>query len=66
MSQNQFLKILERDLQEINKTIDMKIMKGLDYTREARDHKLILKKIRYNTRSRNSFFNRFFPFVLKY
>ncbi|MFA7285350.1 MAG: hypothetical protein WC011_00675 [Candidatus Paceibacterota bacterium] len=66
MSQNQFLKILERDLQEINKTIDMKIMKGLDYTREARDHKLILKKIKYNTRSRGSFFNRFFPFVLKY
>lgn len=44
----------------------MKIMKGLDYTREARDHKLILKKIKYNTRSRGSFFNRFFPFVLKY
>lgn len=66
MSQNQFLKILERDLQEINKTIDTKIMKGLDYSREARDHKLILKKIKYNTRGRSSFFNRFFPFVLKY
>lgn len=66
MSQNQFLKILERDLQEINKTIDMKIMKGLDYTREARDHKLILKKIRYNTRGGNTFFNRLFPFILKF
>jgi hypothetical protein len=65
MSQNQFLKILERDLQDINKTIDMKIMKGLDYTREARDHKLILKKIRYNTRGGN-LFNRLFPFILKF
>lgn len=66
MSKNQFLKILERDLQDINKVIDMKIIKGLDYTREAQDHKLILKKIRYNTRSRNTFFSRLFPFILKY
>ena len=66
MSQNQFLKILERDLQDINKAIDMKILRGLDYSREARDHKLILKKIKYNTRNRSSFFNRFFPFILKF
>lgn len=65
MSQNQFLKMLEKELHNINKNIDMKIMKGLDYSEDARNHKLILKKIRYNTRDKNSFFNRFLPFMLK-
>ncbi|KKR79676.1 MAG: hypothetical protein UU24_C0004G0014 [Candidatus Nomurabacteria bacterium GW2011_GWA2_40_9] len=58
MSQSQYLKMLERELQKINKIIDTKIVRGQDYMREARDHKLILKKIRYHTR--RSFFDRFF------
>jgi hypothetical protein len=66
MSQNQFLKILERDLQDINKVIDMKIMQGLDYSREARDHKLILKKIKYNSRNRSNFFSKIFPFNFQF
>ncbi len=66
MSQNQFLKILERDLQEINKTIDLKIMQGLDYSREARDHKIILKKIKYNSRNRSNFFSKIFPFNFQF
>ena len=44
MSQIQYLKMLERELQKINKIIDQKIIRGQDYVREARDHKLILKK----------------------
>ena len=58
MSQIQYLKILERELQKINKIIDQKIIRGQDYVREARDHKLILRKIHYHTRK--SFFSRFF------
>lgn len=56
MSQSQYLKMLEREINNINKKIDVKILKGLDYTREARDHKLLLKKVRYNTQK--SFGNR--------
>jgi len=50
MSQSQYLKMLEKEIQKINKKIDLKILQGQDYRREARDHKLLLKKVRYNTR----------------
>jgi len=57
MSQDQYLKILKKDIQEINKTIDQKIMRGESYKREARDHKLMLRHLRYHTNK--SFFSRF-------
>ncbi len=57
MSQTQYLKMLEREIQKINKKIDLKILQGQDYKKEARDHKLLLKKVRYN--SRVSLTNRF-------
>ena len=50
MSQTQYLKMLEREIQKLNKKIDVKILKGEVYSREARDHKLLLKKVRYHTR----------------
>ena len=50
MSQTQYLKMLEKEIQKINKKIDLKILQGQDYRKEARDHKLLLKKVRYNSR----------------
>jgi len=50
MSQTQYLKMLEKEIQKINKKIDLKILQGQDYRREASDHKLLLKKVRYNSR----------------
>ena len=50
MSQSQYLKMLEKEIQKINKKIDLKILKGEAYWKEARDHKLLLKKVRYNTK----------------
>ncbi len=50
MSQTQYIKMLEREIQKINKRIDLKIMQGQAYAKEARDHKLLLQKVRYNTR----------------
>jgi hypothetical protein len=50
MSHSQYLKMLEREIQKINKKIDLKILQGQDYRKEARDHKLLLKKVRYNSR----------------
>ena len=49
MSQKQYLKMLEREIQKINQEIDFKILHGENYRKEARDHKLLLKKVRYNT-----------------
>ncbi len=59
MSQTQYLKMLEKEIQRINKKIDLKIVEGKNYMKEAREHKLLLRKVRYH--SRRSFFNRFFP-----
>jgi len=50
MSQSQYLKMLEKEIQKINKKIDLKILQGEAYFKEARDHKLLLQKVRYHTR----------------
>lgn len=58
MSQAQYLKMLEREIQKINKKIDLKILQGQNYKKEALEHKLLLKKVRYN--SRRNFWGNFF------
>jgi hypothetical protein len=50
--------MLEKEIQRINKKIDLKIMEGEKYAKEAREHKLLLKKVRYH--SRRGFFSRLF------
>ena len=50
MSQTQYLKMLEKEIQRINKKIDLKILQGEKYFKEARDHKLLLQKVRYHTK----------------
>ena len=57
MSQTQYLKMLEKEMQKINKVIDQKILRGQDYRKEARDHKLMLRRMRFHTKK--SFMNRF-------
>ena len=47
MPRAQYFKMLEKEMQRINKAIDMKILRGEQYVKEARDHKLILRKVRY-------------------
>ena len=54
MSQKQYFKMLEKEIQKINKQIDLKIMHGEKYLKEARDHRLVLKRMRYL--KRKSFF----------
>ncbi len=49
MSHTQYLKMLDKEIQRINKKIDMKILQGQDYRKEARDHKLLLQKVRFHT-----------------
>ena len=64
MSQSQYLKMLEREINRINRKIDLKILEGKNYVKEASEHKLLLKKVRYHTR--RSFFSRFFPSLFKF
>ena len=42
--------MLEREIQRINKRIDFKILQGEAYFKEARDHKLLLRKVRFHSR----------------
>ena len=44
------MKMLEKEIQKLNKIIDRKILHGEAYFKEARDHKLLLRKIRYHNR----------------
>ncbi len=57
MNREQYVKIIERELHNINKRIDMKILQGVEYRKEARDHKILQKKMRQH--SRKSFFSKF-------
>ncbi len=50
MTQTQYIKMLEKEIQKINKRIDLKILQGQDYFKEARDHKLLLRQVRYHNR----------------
>ncbi len=65
MSQAQYVKMLEREIQRINKIIDFKIIHGVDYSKEARDHKLLLRKVRLNSRRKN-LMNKLFPFLFQF
>lgn len=38
--------MISREIRDINKTIDKKIMKGVSYEREARRHKDLVGKLR--------------------
>ncbi len=57
MNREQYVKIIERELQAINKRIDMKILQGIEYRKEAREHKMLQKKMVQH--SRRGFFSRF-------
>jgi len=57
MNREQYVKIIERELQSINKIIDMKILQGMDYRKEALNHKILQKKMRQH--SQKSFFTKF-------
>lgn len=56
MSKQQYLRIIEKEIQKLNKRIDIKILRGEQYLRESREHKLLLRKFRQH--SRQSFFSR--------
>jgi hypothetical protein len=55
MSKTQYLKIIEQEIHNINKKIDMKILNGEDYRKEALEHKILLKKVRQHSSHRNFF-----------
>lgn len=64
MTQQQYFKVIERQLQQINDRIDTKILKGDSYTTESKKHKELVQKLRaYNRQS--SIFGRLFTTVFQ-
>lgn len=45
MSKNNFEKSLKKELKVLNEIIDMKIVRGLSYSKEAKRHKSILSSL---------------------
>ncbi len=46
MSQREYLKALNSEIQKLNEIIDRKILHDADYRREARRHKALLTQLR--------------------
>ena len=46
MTKEQYLKVIKKEMQRINKKIDTKILRGEEYFKEAREHRLLLRKMR--------------------
>ncbi len=58
MTREQYIQILERELKRLNQAIDLKIMSGERYSKEAKEHKILLRKIAEH--NRKSFFIKIF------
>jgi hypothetical protein len=52
MSKKQYLKALNKEIQNLNGIIDCKIVEHADYKREARRHRQLLRQIRREERAR--------------
>lgn len=46
MSQREYLKALNAEIQKLNDIIDRRIIEGEDYRREARRHRVLLRQLR--------------------
>lgn len=46
MSQKEYVKALNNEIQKLNEVIDRKILGDTNYTRESRRHKALLTKLR--------------------
>lgn len=46
MSQREYLKALNAEIQKLNEIIDRRIIVGADYRREAQRHKVLLRQLR--------------------
>lgn len=52
MSKKQYLKALNKEIQNLNGIIDCKIVEHADYKREARRHKVLLQQLRKEEKMR--------------
>ena len=63
MSKHHTVKILRAELDRVNQEIDLRIIKGFSYAREARRHKFLLSQLRRLAPSQFTWFGRSLSFV---
>jgi len=63
MSQREYLKALNAEIQKVNEIIDRKIIQDIDYRWEARRHKALLRQLKKDESRRrfSSIFRAFSP-----
>ncbi len=65
MSREQYVKVLERQLEKLNREIDLKVISGQNYATEARAHAELRKRMRQHKQA--TFFNQVMQaFTLQY
>lgn len=63
MSKQNFEKSLKKELKVLNEIIDMKIVRGLSYSNEAKRHKFILNSLANIKRTKSSWMLRSFSLI---
>lgn len=58
MSKNQMVGAIEREIKALNWRIDVKIVQGLSYAKEARRHKMLVRQLSMLAPRRFGFFSR--------
>lgn len=58
MTREHFTKKAEEEISALNEVIDMKIIKGISYQKEAKRHKFLLSKIGNSTRIQTYLFGK--------
>jgi hypothetical protein len=65
MTREQYVKVLQRQIEKLNKEIDVKILSGQNYAAEAREHALLRRKMRQHKQA--NFMNQLWgAFTLQY
>lgn len=67
MSQKEYVKALNHEIQKLNEVIDHKILGEVNYAREAKRHKLLLSKLRKEEarKAMNRSFRLMFPVLFR-
>ena len=63
MSKHQAIRAIRTEIERLNREIDLRIIKGLSYRREALRHKFLMAELAKASRSQISWFGKSLRFV---
>ncbi len=63
MSKHQTLRTIRSEIERLNQDIDLRIIKGVSYARQARRHKFLMRQLAQISSSGHSWFSRSMNFT---